>query len=293
MHSGLPQPKPTESKGSQTADEGPTCGIDFRMDRTDNCDARFSEFLMRRSQPHKTAKRSASIHQLLNMYALAASAAGVGALALAQPAEGKIIYTKANKVIGPKTTFHIDVNHDGIADFDLKDTLTTFSTGGARAAVSALPDRQKNAIWGHTVHAKGYASALFKNVQVGPKGRFLGGAGLMAQSSASGGRLDIYSCTGPWANVANRYLGLKFVIKGKTHFGWARLSVSCSNIQVTATLTGYAYESIANRPILTGKEHGTIGLDDAIPTGDSSTTLGRLAQGAKGGRRKSGMTDRR
>jgi hypothetical protein len=123
---------------------------------------------------------------------------------------------------------------------------------------------------------------LFANVQVGPKGRFLGKAGLMAQTSASGEPPSIFSCTGPWANVASRYLGLKFVIKGETHFGWARLNVSCSNYQVTATLTGYAYESIANRPIPTGKERGTDEPDDPIPAGDSSTTLGRLAQGAKG-----------
>ena len=237
--------------------------------------------MKRSARPRSTARLSDSIHRQLNMYALAATAAGVGALTWAQPAEGKIIYTKADKVIGPKTTFHLDVNHDGINDFDLKDTMTYFSTGGVRAALSVLPDQPKNAAWGHAVYTVGYASALFANVQVGPKGRFLGGAGLMAESSISGGRPSIFSCTGPWANVANRYLALKFVIKGKPHFGWARLNVSCSGTRVTATLTGYAYESIANRPILTGKERGADEPDDPIVAGDSSTTLGQLAQGAK------------
>jgi hypothetical protein len=238
--------------------------------------------MKRSARPRDTSKLSDSIHQKLNTYALAASAAGVGALALAQPAEGRIIYTKADRVIGPKITFHLDLNHDGINDFDLKDIVTTYTSGGVRAALSALPDQQKNALWGHTVQPKGYASALFANVRVGLKGRFLGGTGLMAESSVSGGRPSIFSCTGPWANVSNRYLGLKFVIKGETHFGWARLSVRCSGTRVTATLTGYAYESIANRPILTGKERGTDGPDDPIPAGNSSTTLGHLAQGAKG-----------
>ncbi len=238
--------------------------------------------MKRSARPRNTSKLSDPIHQRLNMYALAASAAGVGALALAQPAEGRIIYTKAHHVIGPKMTFHLDLNHDGINDFDLKDTVSSSTTGGVRAALSALPDRQKNALWGHTVFTRGYASALFANVHVGPKGRFLGEAGFMAETSASGGRPSIFSCTGPWANVASRYLGLRFVIKGEMHFGWARLNVSCSNYQVTATLTGYAYESIANRPILTGKERGTEGSDDPIPADDTSTTLGQLAQGAKG-----------
>jgi hypothetical protein len=38
---------------------------------------------------------SDSVHLRLNMYALAASAAGVGALALARPCEAEIVYTPA------------------------------------------------------------------------------------------------------------------------------------------------------------------------------------------------------
>ena len=68
------------------------------------------------SGPRKTASNlSESVHQRLNMYALAASAAGVGVLALAQPAEAKIIYTPAHKSIGAKT--FLDLNHDGVHDF--------------------------------------------------------------------------------------------------------------------------------------------------------------------------------
>src|SRR5579885_3075480 len=180
------------------------------------------------------------------MYALAASAAGVGMLTLSQSVEAKIIYTKTNKQIGPNTTFHLDLNHDGISDFDMKDTVTTSTAGGAFAALSALPHRKQNAIWGHTVQSHGYASALPAKIQIGAKGQFLPGAGFMAAYSVSGGRAGNFSCTGPWANVNNRYLGLKFTITGKTHFGWARLNVSCSGPAVKATLTGYAYESIAN-----------------------------------------------
>ena len=46
--------------------------------------------------PRKTANLSESIHQQLTMYALAASAAGVGALGLGQTAQAKIVYTPAN-----------------------------------------------------------------------------------------------------------------------------------------------------------------------------------------------------
>jgi len=232
----------------------------------------------------KQSFRPADFEHRLSMYALAASAAGVGMLALAQPAEGKIIYTKANKQFGRNGVLHLDLNHDGVADFDLKNTYTTSTAGGEFDQLLALPDGKHNAVWGHTVPSRAYASALSANVPVGPRGKFLPGSGLMAASSVSGLHSDgNYSCTGPWANVSNRYLGLKFAIKGKDHFGWARLNVSCTSgsAAVNATLTGYAYETVANRPILTGKERGADENSSSSPEAPSST-LGRLAQGSRG-----------
>ena len=76
----------------------------------------------------------------------------------------------------------------------------------------------------------------------------------------------------------NRYLGLQFVIKGQVHYGWARLTVTFSPQKPAAgvlpILTGYAYETEPNKPILTGKTKGpdVITLDPA--------TLGYLAGGA-------------
>jgi len=235
----------------------------------------------------KQSLRLPDFEHRLSMYALAASAAGVGMLALAQPAEGKIIYTKANKQIGLKAVLHLDLNHDGTTDFDLKNSFTTSTAGGAFDRLLALPDQKLNRVWGHTVPFGAYASALSANVRIGPKGHFLSGSGLMAASSISGGvRPDgNYSCTGPWANVSNRYLGLKFAIKGELHFGWARLNVSCTagSATVNATLTGYAYETVANRPILTGKEHGA--NEDSLSSPEAPpATLGRLAQGSRGRR---------
>jgi hypothetical protein len=94
-------------------------------------------------------------------------------------------------------------------------------------------------------------------------------------------------CYGPWgkAQNQNRYLGLELLIKGKVHFGWARLSVSCQGSVVFATLTGYAYETISGKSIIAG---ATKGPDDAEPTAALSShtpepvTLGALALGAPG-----------
>jgi hypothetical protein len=210
------------------------------------------------------------------MYALAASAAGVGLLALTQPADAKIVYTPAHKSIAPNHTIPLDLNHDGTADFRLREIhYTTTQAGFSHIGIlSAVPAVHANGIEGYSKF-RPYASALQAGASIGPKGPFKTGARLMARVfSDTGAQRDLSSCgTGPWSKAMNRYLGLKFLIKGKVHFGWARLNVGCSGTDVDATLTGYAYETIPNKPIIAGKIHGP-----EVTVGPA--TLGHLAQGA-------------
>jgi len=241
---------------------------------------------MKRSPgPRKTTHLSDSVHRQLNSYALVASAAGVSLIALAPLAEGKVVYTKTHKLINPDITFDLDLNHDGIADFGVKNRFAQYKTHyGIHTfeTLTARPDRNGNAVWGHVVSTTTakwtYASALHANVQIGPTGKFLSGAGMMVSGNAStwSGRC-FSSRRGSWINIANRYLGLKFVIGRKTHFGWARLSVrlnqGCS-AEIHAILTGYAFETIPNKPIITGKTKGP----DVVTVQDLS--LGHLARGA-------------
>ena len=93
----------------------------------------------------------------LSMYALAASAAGVGALALAQPAEGKIVYTKAHLIFASNSTVSIDLNHDGGGDFLLRDIFIS-SHASSTAQLSVLPAPQ-NAVVGYKVNSRSYGSS--------------------------------------------------------------------------------------------------------------------------------------
>ena len=102
------------------------------------------------------------------------------------------------------------------------------------------------------------------------------------------------TCAGLWNNVKNRYLGLKFTINGTTHFGWARLNVTWTtmfgNHKVTGVLTGYAYETVPNKPIVTGKTKGPEDEGNLEPSNSAALTvpasrpakLGMLAMGAPG-----------
>jgi len=61
---------------------------------------------MKRSpRPRKTAELPRSLHQQLNLYAIAAGAAGVGMFALAQPADAKIVYTRLTRLFHRTPTF--------------------------------------------------------------------------------------------------------------------------------------------------------------------------------------------
>jgi len=231
------------------------------------------------------ATLSESTHRRLNKYTLAASAAGVGVLALARSAEAKIVYTPAHINIAPNHSILLDLNHDGKTDFFLRNILhTTASFRYDR--LSILPQRDGNEIWGHNSTAGAhYASALAAGIQVGPPGAF----SLGLKSMAFGGDLrGSYYCQGKWNNVQKRYLGLKFTIQGKTHFGWARLNATCVQYKINALLTGYAYETIPNKSIATGKTKGPCDPDGSEPANPASltaatrepATLGSLAMGS-------------
>jgi hypothetical protein len=230
----------------------------------------------RLSGPRKTAKLSESTNHQLHMYALAASAAGVGVLALAQSAEAKIIYTQTHVVIGTNHIYSLDLNHDGIADFKIDNH--SFFTDTIVASLSAIPAQANNAVVGRQrqIGSPYYAYALTRGVAIGPKQPFAGG--WMAWSDGA-------NRAGQWVNVRSRYLGLKFRIKGKVHYGWARLNVTVGNSRISATLTGYAYETIPGKPIIAGATKGTADPEPTasftMPTPEPAT-LGALAMGAPG-----------
>jgi len=213
---------------------------------------------------------SDSVHRQLNMYALAASAAGVGVLALSQPAEAKIVYTKTHQVIEVGQHYNLDLNNDKVTDFVLSNFVTCTPDGAACFELAA----EKGARAGNGAVAGHYRSWIFASPmkageQIGSKRAFYAALSMSRCDSSVG-------CVGPWYKTGNRYLGLNFVIKGKHHYGWARLRIT-GNFQTTMkiTLTGYAYETIPKKPIVAGKEKGP---DYSV---DQPATLGRLALGKK------------
>jgi hypothetical protein len=115
---------------------------------------------------------SESIHHQLNTYALAASAAGVGVLALAQRAEGRVVYTSAHHVVGPQSSYKPDLNHDGIAGFTIVHDST--SRGGGVSVKTNYP-ANPNGVMATASRGRILALALKNNTKVGVGNQFFDG----------------------------------------------------------------------------------------------------------------------
>jgi len=235
------------------------------------------------------SKLSDPVSQRLNSYALAAGAAGVGMLALAGPAEAKIVYTPANiPIIQDGGPVELDLNHDGINDFEFSNITTTEGVrrleGYHQSSLGVDPVQQSNRVRAVAIKGTLAAAALPKGKNVGPHGLFQPGQSNLNMWACAGGTSG-GGCGGPWIDVRQAYLGLKFVIKGKTHFGWAHIRQAG---ETSPTIVGYAYETVPNKPIVTGKRNGMdesrVEQSSAPPSlpAPEPATLGLLAMGAPG-----------
>ena len=239
----------------------------------------------------KTSERPSKLHPHLHLYALAASAAGVSMLALAQPSEAEIVYTPANVNIysddGRIETYPLDLTGDGTIDFSFRAFWST--TGGVDFGwLGVGPAQPGNAVVAATGKVSG-AADLPSGHRIGPETKLWGSYSMLMASGHNSSEPFRWHCYGPWKNKQNRYLGLKFMINGEVHYGWAQLSESCIYGDNSADLTGYAYETIPNKAIKAGQETGDVdesldGVGEPAPRSvpaPTAATLGMLAKGAQ------------
>jgi hypothetical protein len=236
----------------------------------------------------KTFKISQSLNRQLNTYVLVASAAGVSVLALAGVSEAEVVYTETRQVTRAHVPLYIDLNHDGINDFLLRTTYYV-GTSYIKVGLSASGNHNlANLVAGQRFHLGSYfvsgASALPAGARIGPERGFPVSHPFMAEELFDRNvPTSQYSDLGAWVGkgngVTNRYLGFRFVVDGKAHYGWARVSLTLEHHReyddVFAILTGYAYETVPNKTIIAGR---TIG-PDVIKV--QPGTLGNLALGRK------------
>jgi hypothetical protein len=232
----------------------------------------------------KANKRFATVNpkleKQLSAYAAAVGASAVAVLAAAPPASAEIVYTPANVELG--NSYAIDLNGDGISDF----TLIRCECAGSHTQFVLLDfDVPGNAVR-PPVGADRGAAAL-------PVGAMIGNGQAFTTATSYGGAEMVFGFAygsishqgGPWVNATNRYLGLKFMVDGKVHYGWARLTIGSFDFaHRDVTLTGYAYETVPGRMLHAGQKSETDAetASSATDAPAQPTTLALLALGADG-----------
>jgi hypothetical protein len=190
--------------------------------------------------------------------------------------------------------YYVDINHDGVYDFGIR------SEGGCvseqHGSICGI-DIQLNA----SSYGKGKfmgtaaVSALHAGAKIGPSAQF-NASGIIGSNFYRffSGTVNPPNWFGPFANdgkgVRDRYIGLKFNIGPQAHYGWMRISVQIPNPLkpgFTAIITGYAYETEPNTPIIAGQktsadEKAELSPVPLAPNSVPVMTLGKLARGADG-----------
>jgi hypothetical protein len=246
----------------------------------------------------RVSNLSQSAHKHLTSYTLAATAAGVSLLALTAPSEAEIVYTPANGTITRDGSYAIDLNHDGIVDFVILEKVLKQSPNTSFQSLGVQPGANNQAdcrypFCGSTGGV--YAGALSLGNEIGPSSAQHGWSGEPKQMAAEIRSGTFLTYLGDFRYARGAYLGLRFQINGETHFGWARLTVRFlgglpKDRTWEAHITGYAYETVADKAIKAGEtgEDAAMSLDSTRPGAISvsrvqqQAPLGTLALGAEG-----------
>ncbi len=234
---------------------------------------------------HLRRHKSASVDLFDNrakLYSLAAAAASVSVLALTPPAEGSVVITNTNIPITSKG-ISIDLNKDGITDVHFK-YLSNLGASNANWYFS-VKGVVGNAI--EASHQGEDALALARSAKIGPSAHFGNASAnplLMVDRYCSASGCKLYGYWG--GNKPNRFVGVKFNIKGAVHYGWIRVTITTNTISgkpMKGTVTEYGYETIANKVVKAGLASTNVASTEAGKRdGRIGPSLGAMALGADG-----------
>ena len=201
----------------------------------------------------------------------------VTAMMFSASTNAQIVYTDVNPDVVRSCQFSglcgaaysVDLNNDGINDFILAPQKKTFSCGNCNNLSAAIGQVDSavisstsqswiaNQVGGYALNAVIDSSLSWTNgIQV----LALNSMNCMACPIPNRTYLNQSPSTGTWNNVLGKYLPLKIKVGTLSYYGWVKLSVSIAGYAVSITIMGYAYNTIANQPILAGQTCTTPGI---------------------------------
>jgi hypothetical protein len=184
-----------------------------------------------------------------------------GIIALALPAKACIVYTDESPdapawyAITGAINRAVAIDLDGDGNMDLSVTVyrdtTTLSPEVIWAGFAVVDS-------GNAIAGSFYAGQVSTPYALAA-GDTVGKPGQLFQTTYSPNpqSLGVNSAQGTlsygnWLGQTNKYLGLKFVSNGQIHYGWVRIDFRNSATGDTIIIKDYAYEDIANKPIIAG-----------------------------------------
>jgi hypothetical protein len=174
-----------------------------------------------------------------------------GAVVSAAGAQAQVVYTDVNPDYShdaPENNgfaiYPLDLNNDQTVDFLVASRDTVTANAHVRFTL-AVPYGAGNAVAGETPSNYDYALALDINTMVDSTLNWIAASNTMAYNTDSNNPYNEN-----WNGVTDKYLGLKFIVGGNTHYGWARLDSYA--IGDSVVVKDYAFEATPNVGILTG-----------------------------------------
>ena len=197
---------------------------------------------------------------------------------LSKPTAGSspIVYTdvKPDSVIikMAPALYNLDLNNDGIIDFQFSSTERICGDGLVTAIIRQLyisiAPASGGIVTNNVIPNPLYLVTAFDSSAVIAPGSLWVSTPqistpqfLLYGASRPGYNVRCMGAYGYWLNVSDKYLGLKFIKGNSTYYGWARLTSTYSATpgpyryltMGQLILKDYAYNSSPNQPILAGQ----------------------------------------
>ena len=193
----------------------------------------------------------------------AMSAAILGAANVA----GQVVYTdvEPDEVIGLNGSFNIDLNADGIADFNPQ---VFDAPNGAGAVIfptsngsNSSQGSNGNGFVGFAIGNYNYPSNLSSGAVIDANSDFV---------TDARGDLNLNSCNYSGSQfcdgVTDGFIGVSFELAGNTHYGWIRVDVSADASSIT--VKDFAFDATPDAAIVAGDN--ALSLEDNTIDGFSS-----------------------
>ena len=201
------------------------------------------------------------------------------AILFSATANAQIIYTDVNPDVvrscqfpsGCGGAYSLDLNNDGMNDYVLAPRAITFSCGNCSNLSAAIGQKDSAVVISTSQswiadQVGGYALNTLIDSSLGwtnaPHVLALKSMNCAACPSSPSSYLNQSPATGTWINVSGKYLPLKVKVGTNIYYGWIKLGVGIGSYLASITIMEYAYNTIANQPILAGQTTIATGINE-------------------------------